>query len=56
MMALETLMSLLCEIVWNCQDAKDVSLALVGSSLMVVSLAKTSLECMIVENFVFYVI
>ncbi|KAL0662741.1 hypothetical protein Bca4012_099578 [Brassica carinata] len=35
MMALETLMSLLCEIVWNCQDAKDVSLALVGSSLMV---------------------
>ncbi|KAL0790834.1 hypothetical protein Bca101_007080 [Brassica carinata] len=30
-----TLMSLLCEIVWNCQDAKDVSLALVGSSLMV---------------------
>ncbi|KAH0928926.1 hypothetical protein HID58_014653 [Brassica napus] len=35
MMALDTLMSLLCEIVWNCQDAKDVSLALVGSSLMV---------------------
>ncbi|CAN6842800.1 unnamed protein product, partial [Brassica oleracea] len=27
--------SLLCEIVWNCQDAKDVSLVLVGSSLMV---------------------
>ena len=35
MMALETLMVLLCEIVWNCQDAKNVSLALVGSSLMV---------------------
>ncbi|CAF1711343.1 unnamed protein product [Brassica oleracea var. botrytis] len=35
MMALETLMSLLFEIVWNCQDAKDVSLALVRSSLMV---------------------
>lgn len=35
MMTLETLMSFLCEIVWNCQDAKDVSLVLVGSSLMV---------------------
>ncbi|KAF3580177.1 hypothetical protein DY000_02034954 [Brassica cretica] len=35
MMALETLMSILSEIVWNYQDAKDVSLVLVGSSLMV---------------------
>ncbi|CAF1865397.1 unnamed protein product [Brassica oleracea] len=35
MMALKTLMSILSEIVWNYQDAKDVSLVLVGSSLMV---------------------
>ena len=107
MMALKTLMSILSEIVWNYQDAKAVSLVLVGSSLMVGALmlcsvllkakelsllrfhifsgvlhdgrslatlfnhlsfsfipcidyvqivfffAKTNLECMIVENFVF---
>ncbi|KAJ4909507.1 Uncharacterized protein Rs2_04128 [Raphanus sativus] len=35
LMALETLLSLLSEIVWNCQDAKEVSRALVGSALMV---------------------
>ncbi|KAF3546192.1 hypothetical protein DY000_02002219 [Brassica cretica] len=33
-----TLMFLLCEIVWNCQDAKEVSQALVGSALMVEAL------------------
>ncbi|KAF2579251.1 hypothetical protein F2Q68_00001731 [Brassica cretica] len=38
MMALETLMFLPCEIVWNCQDAKEVSQALVGSALMVEAL------------------
>ncbi|KAG2239243.1 hypothetical protein Bca52824_090103 [Brassica carinata] len=38
MMAFETLMSLLCEIVWNCQDAKEVSRTLVGSALMVKAL------------------
>ncbi|KAL0853892.1 hypothetical protein Bca101_059044 [Brassica carinata] len=38
MMAFETLMSFLCEIVWNCQDAKEVPRALVGSALMVKAL------------------
>ncbi|KAF3509881.1 hypothetical protein F2Q69_00001982 [Brassica cretica] len=38
MMALETLMFLPCEIVWNCKDAKEVSQALVGSALMVEAL------------------
>ena len=38
MMALETLMFFPCEIVWNCQDAKEVSQALVGSALMVEAL------------------
>ncbi|KAG2332814.1 hypothetical protein Bca52824_003994 [Brassica carinata] len=38
MMAFETLMSLFCEIVWNCPDAKEVSRALVGSALMVEAL------------------
>ncbi|CAN7129884.1 unnamed protein product [Brassica rapa subsp. narinosa] len=37
-MPLETLMSLICEIVWNCQDAKVVFQALVGSALMVEAL------------------
>ncbi|KAG2241270.1 hypothetical protein Bca52824_096745 [Brassica carinata] len=34
MMALETLMFFPCEIVWSCQDAKEVSQALVDSALM----------------------
>ncbi|CAF2061299.1 BnaC06g23530D [Brassica napus] len=49
MMALETLMVLLCEIVRNCQDAKDVSLALVGSSLMVGALMLCSVLLMAKE-------